>query len=270
MTVITNKTIAFNTVWAFFMTSTLLLTSCATTGSYEPYPDYYSSKPIQGRIVVGVTGEPVAGAAVLVSWTVEYLPLWTALVAFGHSETTKKILVVEESITDQYGNYQIPGWGPVNAGGTMIVLGSDPFVFIYKQGYDTGLIGNDDENSRPFNNYKTEELGFIYNRKDIKLYPYGKQPKVDLGNYDPSVKEPTIQVIERSSISSFVSHMEHNIDDSDNPIATMKKMVRSMFIADDEMKRIKEKYPKKYFGSSWGTVEIDEFMHNERKDSTRK
>lgn len=145
------------------------------------------------------------------------------------------------------------------------MLGSDPFVFIYKQGYDSGLVGNRDKNRRTFNNYKTEELGFIYNRKDIKLYPYGKQPKEDSGNYDPSVKEPTIQDIERISISSFVLHMEHNIDDSDDPSATMKKIVRSMFIADEEMKRIKGKYPKKYFGSSWGTVEIDEFMLDERR-----
>lgn len=94
----TNKAIAFNFVRAFFIATMLFLTSCATTGGSGPYPDYYSSKPIQGRIVDGVTGQPVAGAAVLVSWKVEYLPLWTALVAVGHSQTTKKYWLLKSRL----------------------------------------------------------------------------------------------------------------------------------------------------------------------------
>ena len=262
----TNKTIAFNIVRAFFITTMLLLTSCATTGGAEPYPEYYSAKPIQGRIVDGVTGEPVAGAAVLVSWTVEYLPLSTLLLARGHSSTKWELLFVEEAITDQYGDYQIQGWGPVDAEGSLIVLGWDPYVFIYKEGYDSeGILNKHQEarpNAPPFNNLKTEELGFVYNGKDIKLYPYGKKPKEDTGVYDPSIKEPTKQDIENRSIDSFVSHLKQTIDSSDDSMATMKKMLRSMFMADDEMKRIRRKYPKQYF-NYWGRGKIEEFIQNE-------
>ena len=261
----TNKTITSSIGRLLLIPVLLLLVSCATTGGAGPYPEYYSAKPIQGRIVDGLSGEPVAGAAVLVSWWVEYMPLSTAIFAFGHSETTKKLLVVEESITDKDGNYQIPGWEPVSAGGALIVPPWAPRVFIYKQGYDRGVILNHDEYRRPFNNLKTEELGFLYNRKDIKLYPYGKKPKKDLGNYDPSVKEPTKQDIEVISISRFVSHIKHTIDDSDDPADTMKKMVQSMLMADDEMKRIREKYPKKYFGS-WGGSKR-KYIQNHRKNT---
>ena len=139
-------------------------------------------------------------------------------------------------------------------------------MFIYKQGYDKGVILNQDKYARPFNNLKAEELSFVYNKKDFKLYQYGKKPKEDVGSYHPAIKEPTIQDIEIISISSFVSQLKDTIDDSDNPAATMKKMLRSMLIADDEMKRVRRKYPKEHFGY-WGTAEIDEFIQKERRNA---
>src|SRR5262249_58133134 len=72
--------------------------------SVRSQPDAYSAAPIHGTVVDAETQQPLAGVHVVAQWILN-----TGM--FFHAERIQRLHILE-TVTDEKGEYQIPGWGP--------------------------------------------------------------------------------------------------------------------------------------------------------------
>lgn len=92
-----------------------------TSGCAAPF---YVAKSIHGRVIDAETKQPLPGTVVVAQWVLEQPFRGPA-----------KRLNAEEAITDQNGDFNIPGWGP-RCRPWYAELGShDPWLLVFKAGY---------------------------------------------------------------------------------------------------------------------------------------
>ncbi len=152
-------------VCSFLIVMLMLLSGCAT---------YYTSNPIQGKVVDSVTKEPVEGVHILVYW-----PIYTG--SHGHREGN---IEVKEAVTDENGEYFIDGWGPKkNTLGTTFLWGmqiistalhlEEPTMVVFKPWYEPRSYRNIDPSIQtvltPRHADANQPLDFFWNKKTIEL-----------------------------------------------------------------------------------------------------
>lgn len=94
---------------------------------YLYIPKSYTAESLEGRVLDELTRKPVEGAVVVVSWYSQ--------VPHFHSPS-RDLFEVQESVTDSYGRYFVPGWENKKLhkfSGS--VSGDQPEILIYKDGY---------------------------------------------------------------------------------------------------------------------------------------
>lgn len=96
-------------------------------------PLVYFAKPIHGRVVDAVTGQPIVGAVVVAEW----IPY--ALI-FVDRSTPMQVL---ETVTDAQGNYSFQGWGPKLRHLTERLDYLDPHIIVFRTGYKPYFASND-------------------------------------------------------------------------------------------------------------------------------
>lgn len=103
-----------------------LLTGCSTM---------LSAEPVTARVVDADTGKPLAGVAVMAYWELHNGSLT------GHSFGCGAV-DVEGSVTDQEGQFHIPGWGPVSIFGSCGMREASPSMILFKSGYYAHGVNN--------------------------------------------------------------------------------------------------------------------------------
>src|SRR6185312_14529324 len=93
-----------------------------------------SADPVTAHVVDAGTGKPLAGVVVTAYWELHNGSLT------GHSFGCGAI-DIEEAVTDQDGEFHIPGWGPVTSSCDM--RGYNPMLVLFKPGYDWQGLNND-------------------------------------------------------------------------------------------------------------------------------
>jgi hypothetical protein len=87
------------------------------------YPVMWISLPIHGRVIDTNTKLPIDHAFVVATWRLAWF------------ENDIDTFATEESISDERGNYTIPGWGPRWLFGLGHVGARQPFVYVFSPGY---------------------------------------------------------------------------------------------------------------------------------------
>lgn len=90
-------------------------------------PPFYWAEEIRGQVVDAVTGDPLAGAVVVVRWNLFG-------VGFGHGSTVGAIHLIEV-LTDDQGNYVVPAWGPRLRPPSTFMRNNEPRLRFFKRGY---------------------------------------------------------------------------------------------------------------------------------------
>jgi hypothetical protein len=85
----------------------------------------YTADPIHGRVIDAKTGEPIAGAIVVFFWGI-----YSG--SHGHYEGP---LEIKEAITNENGDYFIPGWGPKTNPYNTVLLADQPQIIVFKPWY---------------------------------------------------------------------------------------------------------------------------------------
>ena len=104
-------------------------------------PDAYSAAPIRGSVVDAKTQQPLAGVHVVAQWILN-----TGM--FFHSERIQRFHILE-TMTDEKGEYQIPGWGPKPRPPLSRLDTVDPRLTFFKPGYRPLDRSNNDPHDRP-------------------------------------------------------------------------------------------------------------------------
>ncbi len=97
-------------------TTLLLLLATLTTGCGM------AGLPFTGQITDAKTGKPIKGAIIVAMWRGEANPI---------ADSTQTCYHVETAVSDERGNFRIPGW----LGGKFGVMDSGVSVIAYKTGY---------------------------------------------------------------------------------------------------------------------------------------
>lgn len=148
--------------WIPFFTAVLLLplmSSCASV---------LSAEPVTARVVDADTGRPLAGVVIMAYWDLHQGSL------LGHAPSCGAV-DIEEAVTDENGDFSIPGWGPVTS--TCDMRDENPSLILFKSGYyGAGL------NNSPIDPLKTVSVSrSIWNGKTIKMRVF---PDMDLRKND--------------------------------------------------------------------------------------
>ncbi len=93
-------------------------------------PGTYSAKEIRGRIVDGVSGEPLAGVIVVAQWELvrEVIP---GVINKSYGDVLKTV----EVVSGADGGYTIPAWGPMLRPPLFHLEELDPALELFKPGY---------------------------------------------------------------------------------------------------------------------------------------
>ncbi len=93
-------------------------------------PAFFIGEAFKGKVVDQITGEPINGAVITASWTLE-----TTIGGFHPSTITTVNIKVMEAVTDRNGYFIFPAWGPnLNTNLDAMRRGS-PYLLIFKRGY---------------------------------------------------------------------------------------------------------------------------------------
>jgi hypothetical protein len=124
-------------------------------------PDAYSAAPIRGSVVDAKTQQPLAGVHVVAQWILN-----TGM--FFHSERIQRLQILE-TVTDEKGEYQIPGWGPKPRPPLSRLETADPRLTFFKPGYRPLDRSNNDPHDRPLRTSR-------WDGKAIPLEPFSGTP----------------------------------------------------------------------------------------------
>jgi hypothetical protein len=125
-------------------------------------PPVYSAKPTYATVVDSETQQPIGGAVVVAAWVL-YLPGGDRI----------KNLEVREVVTDEYGAFFIPGWGPKLRPSNTELTFYDPKLIVFKSGYEPVYLANE-WTSHPSQASVRESQ---WNGKSIELKPFHGTPK---------------------------------------------------------------------------------------------
>ena len=125
-------------------------------------PDAYSAAPIHGSVVDAGTQQPLAGVHVVAQWILN-----TGM--FFHSERIQRLHILE-TMTDEKGEYQIPGWGPKPRPPLSRLETADPRLTFFKPGYRPLDRSNNDPHDRPLRTSR-------WDGKAIPLEPFSGTPE---------------------------------------------------------------------------------------------
>jgi hypothetical protein len=113
---------------AIVMAAAVTLTACVFG------PPFYWGEEIHGRVVDAGTGKPVAGAVVVADWK-----LYAG--GYGHGGHADSLLI-EETITNDDGQFQFRQWGPQRRPASEI-LQDAPWLTVFKRGYEHRALNNE-------------------------------------------------------------------------------------------------------------------------------
>jgi hypothetical protein len=125
-------------------------------------PDAYSAAPIRGSLVDAKTQQPLAGVHVVAQWILNTGMLF-------HSERIQRLHILE-TVTDEKGEYQIPGWGPKPRPPFSRLETADPRLTFFKPGYRPLDRSNNDPHDRPLRTSR-------WDGKSIPLEPFSGTPE---------------------------------------------------------------------------------------------
>jgi len=125
-------------------------------------PDAYSAAPIHGTVVDAETQQPLAGVHVVAQWILN-----TGM--FFHAERIQRLQILE-AVTDEKGEYQIPGWGPKPRPPLSRLEEDDPRLTFFKPGYRLRDRSNNDPHDRPL---RTSH----WDGKTVPLEPFRGTPE---------------------------------------------------------------------------------------------
>jgi hypothetical protein len=102
-----------------------------TVGTARPpyVPEFYTSERIEASVVDSASGEPVAGAVVVVLWRQVDV----------YSERWSELFGVAELVTDDHGRFTIQRWGPRPSKPGAYIDRRSPELWILKSGYAVGF-----------------------------------------------------------------------------------------------------------------------------------
>lgn len=94
-----------------------------------------SAAAIDSQVVDADTGKPIEGAVVVAYWQLQSGSLTGDGLPCGAAN-------VEEAVTDNYGQFHIPGWGPIMPTCNGSMNQGDPEMYVFKAGYHSGRFDN--------------------------------------------------------------------------------------------------------------------------------
>ena len=96
-----------------------------------PMPCTFEGLPFKLKVIDGQTGRPLADVHALAEWRME-----------GVGGRAGGPLMVKDALSKPGGELSFEGWGPIQGPGTGLVIGYDPFITIFKSGYNVLLSNN--------------------------------------------------------------------------------------------------------------------------------
>jgi hypothetical protein len=103
-------------------------------------PPLYWGEAIRGRVVDADTGEPLEGVVIVADWKL-------LAGGYGHGGHISS-LVVQETVSDQDGQFMLPEWGP-RVRPSFTRLDKAPWLILFKSGYEHSALWNE-QNSNSF------------------------------------------------------------------------------------------------------------------------
>jgi len=105
----------------------LALSACA--------PPIYFAQATHGTVIDAETKRPIAGAVIVANWD-----LYARQLTHG-----VRSMQITEVVSDENGNYVVPGWGPRLRPCGMELDNRDPYLMVFKSTYEpTGLLRDRD------------------------------------------------------------------------------------------------------------------------------
>ena len=178
------------------LTRFLFVFTCLGTASCASIDSEYVAAPIKGWVIDRDSKQPVEGAVVVAYWQLEG----------GLYSKRKTILMASEAVTDENGQYEMSGWGPVENPGSDRLCDYDPGLFVLKHGYASRLLSN------------FPDIGPMCARYDRALKKYVRKSrervsdwdgkKIEMEKHQPFSKPGYITRSLDEVIESEVSNME--------------------------------------------------------------
>ena len=149
--------------------------------------------PRRGKVIDAETREPIEDAVVMGYWEMDYFPI---LFLGGPSY----FYDAREAVTDQNGNFTLPGLGPWLYMGNL----TGPYMHVYKKGYSYARFSWITESvlkkrTTYSPTYEKLELKWIDKRLNIPLRKLDESESIDRINLSPR--------IERSKIKRFLKEI---------------------------------------------------------------
>ena len=140
-----------------------LMASCQ-----QPSAETLFAEPVAARVVDADTGQPLAGVVIMAYWDLHQGSLTGHAPSCGAAD-------IEEAVTDENGDFQIPGWGPVTSSCDM--RAENPSLILFKSGYyERGV------NNNPVNPLKTVTVSqSIWDGQTIKMRKFSNMDLIDNG-----------------------------------------------------------------------------------------
>lgn len=136
----------------------------------QPSAAQLSAESVAARVVDADTGQPLVGVAIMAYWELHQGSFTGHALPCGAVD-------IEEAVTDEKGDFRIPGWGPVTLSSSCDMRDENPSLILFKSGYsERGL------NNNPMNPLKTVSVSqSIWNGQTIKMREF---PDMDLSKND--------------------------------------------------------------------------------------
>jgi hypothetical protein len=141
-----------------------------TVGTARPpyVPEFYTSERIEASVVDSESGEPVAGAVVVVLWRQ----------VDTYSERWSELFGVAELVTDAGGRFTVQRWGPRQSKSGAYIDRRSPELWVLKSGYAVGFF---DETGRKLPRLPADPAGGA--TIDYVTLPPNKMPGSTRGAY---------------------------------------------------------------------------------------
>ena len=121
----------------------------------------YSAGPTSGTVVDADTQQPIRGVLVIALWDLEG----------GMERSIVGTFRFSEAVTDESGQYRMPGWGPIPRPREGVLDAYDPQLLIFKPGYATVRLLND-PGAQPYKRFALEIHDSVFNGKTTALHKY--------------------------------------------------------------------------------------------------
>lgn len=128
-----------------------------------------SAEPVAARVVDADTHQPLTGVVIMANWELHQGSFT------GHAPPCA--VDVEEAVTDENGNFRIPGWGPITVDSSCEMRDENPSMILFKSGYRVGGVDNN-----PMDPLKTVTVSrSAWNGVTMKMHKFPNMDLVDNG-----------------------------------------------------------------------------------------